>query len=946
MAQEANRADRTAVHAGDDSDTMRHPVTLAPGTRLGPYLVVDKLGEGGMGEVYKARDARLERTVAIKVLPPTLAADPGFRARFDREAKSISALNHPHICTLHDVGEVEGTAFLVMEHLEGETLADRLRKGPLPVDLSLAIASQIADALDKAHRHGIVHRDLKPGNIFLVRAAGASGAPHVKLLDFGLAKTGVAAVSGSFETQLATLTQPGAPLTARGTILGTFQYMAPEQIEGRDADARADIWAFGCVLYEMLTGRRAFEGRTQASLIASILERQPPPMAELQPLTPPALGRIVRTCLEKDPDNRFHTAHDLWLHLQWIEEGGSAAGLAAPIVTTRRRRARAFVAGAIGLTALLSGGAAWWLKPEPESSGVVGRFVIPLVDHHFTRGGRRLVAISPDGSRIAYIADRQIYLRRLHEAEAQAVRGTDVDPFDLTFSPDGEWLAFSTPSPATGTLDGGALKKISVAGGAPIQLCSVSAPFGLRWTGTTLLFSVGRQIQTVSDAGGTPQTLVSVAGDSNELLAQPQLLNDGRDLIYTVLQLPGRSLENATIVVQAVSGGARRVLVAGGSDGRMLPGGQLLYVRDSVLYGLSVDPRGLEPRGGPVALVENVRGGPASGVGQFDVAVNGTLVFAPQVARGVGLNLVWVDRQGREEVIPAPDRTYYVPSISPDGTRVAVSTVGPSEADIWIWDDQRGTETRLTSDAREENYPVWSKDGRYIFYRANPEGQFDIFRRPADGTGQPERLTATPESETPVSLLPDGQSLLIRVGASVSDPRSRLARLPFVGDVKPVPILSDTSGQSLGEISPDGRWILYQSDESSTQEEIWVRPYPNTEGGRWKISTNGGERPVWSRSGREIFYREQVGPRGDDSDRLMSVTVSPVPAGAAFSYGTPTPLFDVSRYSFLSIARTYDVSADGSRFLFFREPARTAGPDSLTVIVNWTAGLSAQLAGR
>jgi Tol biopolymer transport system component len=925
---------------------MRHPVTLAPGTRLGPYEILATLGAGGMGEVYKARDARLERTVAIKVLPASLAEDPEFKARFHREAKSISALNHPHICTLHDVGEVEGTAFLVMEHLDGETLAARLQKGPLPIDLSLDIASQVVDALDRAHRHGIVHRDLKPGNIFLVRAAGASGAPHVKLLDFGLAKTGVPVVSGSFETHVATASQPGAPLTARGTILGTIQYMAPEQIEGHEADARADIWAFGCVLYEMLTGRRAFEGRTQASLIASILERQPTPMAELQPMTPPALGRIVRTCLEKDPDNRFHTAHDLWLHLQWIEEGGSAAGVAAPIIARRRRRTRALMAGAIGLTALLSAGAAWWSKPAPERSAVVGQFVIPLVDHHFTRPGRRVVAISPDGSKIAYVADQQIYLRRLHEAQAQPVRGTDVDPFDLTFSPDGEWIAFSTPSPETGTLGGGALKKISVAGGAPIQLCSVSAPFGLRWTGNTLLFSVGRQIQTVSDAGGTPQTLVSVTEESNELLAQPQLLNDGRDLLYTVLQLPTRSLEGASIVVQPVSGGPRRVLVAGGSDGRMLPGGQLLYVRDSVLYGLSVDPRGLQPRGGPVPLVEKVRSGPASGVGQFDVAGNGTLVFAPQVERGARLTLVWVDRQGREQVIPAPDRTYYVPSISPDGTRVAVSTVGSNEADIWIWDDRRGTETRLTSDAREENYPVWSKDGRYIFYRANPEGQFDIFRRSADGTGQAERLTATPESETPVSLLPDGQSLLMRVGASVSDARSRLARLPLSGNDTAVPIISDTSGQWLGEISPDGRWILYQSDESSTQEEIWVRPYPNTEGGRWKISTNGGERPVWARSGREIFYREAVGRGRNESDRLMSVPVSSVPAGAPFSYGTPTALFDVSWYSFLSIARTYDVSADGSRFLFFREPTKDAVPDSLTIIINWTAGVSAQLAGR
>jgi hypothetical protein len=919
---------------------------LAAGTRFGPYEIVSSLGAGGMGEVYKARDARLERTVAIKVLPAGLADDPQFKARFDREAKSISALNHPHICTLYDVGDADGTAYLVMEHLDGETLSERLHKGPLPVEQALEVASQIADALDKAHRQGIVHRDLKPGNVFLVRAAGASGAPHVKLLDFGLAKSGVPAVSGSFETRLATSPGASPPLTAQGSILGTFQYMAPEQVEGHEADARADIWAFGCVLYEMLTGRRAFEGKTQASLIASILERQPTPMAELQPLTPPALGRVVRTCLEKNPDNRFHTAHDLWLHLQWIEEGGSAAGLPAPVVATRRRRTRAVVGGAIVATGLLSAAAAWWLKPEPSSSAVVGRFTIPLgTDVSFSRGGRRLVAISPDGTTIAFIADQQIYLRRLHEEDAQPVRGTNVDPADIAFSPDGQWLAFFAPVPGSASLDGASLKKIPIAGGAPIQLCSAGAPFGLRWQGNTLVFSTGRQIQTVLDSGGTPKPLVSIAAESSEVLAQPQLVNDGRDLLYTVLERPMTSFDNTSIVVQPVSGGDRRIVQAGASDGRLLPTGHLLFLRDSTLYAVTIDPQGLQTQGGPMPVIEGVRFGGGSGAAQFDVAGNGTVVFAPEAPSGGRLKMVWVTREGREEEIPAPARPYYIPSLSPDGTKIALSTFNPDEQDIWIWDDTRKTETRLAAEPWNENYPLWSRDGLYIFYRANPEGQYDIYRRAADGTGTPERLTATPESESPIGLLPDGQGLLMRVGATIFDPGSRLARLPLSGDLTPVPMINSATGQWLGEISPDGRWIAYQSRESSTQDEIWVRPYPNTDGGRWKVSTNGGERPLWSRTG-EILYREAVGRAGRDSDRLMSVRFSPARPGEPVE-GRPTPLFDVSRYSFRSTGRTYDISPDGRRFLFLRSDG-TAGstPDSLTVIVNWTEELRARLGGR
>ncbi len=569
---------------------------LTAGTRLGPYEIVSPIGAGGMGEVYKARDTRLDRTVALKVLPPALAADPEFKARFEREAKSISALNHPHICTLYDVGSQNGTDFLVMEFLEGETLGARLAKGSLPADHALEYAMQIADALDKAHRQGIVHRDLKPANVFLLKDAGGLGV--CKLLDFGLVKLVAASAQGTIETKLLTSPQPGiqtAPLTSQGSILGTFQYMAPEQIEGQDADARTDIWAFGCVLYEMLTGRRAFEGRSQASLIASILERQPTPMAELQPLTPPALSRIVRTCLEKHPDNRFHTAHDLRLHLQWIAEGGSAAGLPAPVVASRKRHDRLMFAGAALILAALAGGGAWFLKPAPVVTNVVSRFTMPLgAGQAFTRSGRRVVAISPDGTKIAYIANNQIYLRQMHESEAQPIRGTNVDPLDLTFSPDGQEIAFFTPATPQGPPTNVTLRKIRITGGTPVTLSPAVSPNGLRWQGDTLVFGQGQSIAAVAETGGKPRILVTATPESGEQLGHPQLLNSGRDVIYSVR--PRNSTFNeGEIVVQPVGGGARQVLIPAGTDGRVLPSGYLVYWRDGSLWGRAFDERARPP---------------------------------------------------------------------------------------------------------------------------------------------------------------------------------------------------------------------------------------------------------------------------------------------------------------------------------------------------------------
>jgi len=922
---------------------------LPAGTRLGPYEITGPIGAGGMGEVYKARDTRLERTVAIKVLPPALAGDPEFKARFEREAKSISALNHPHICTLYDVGEADGVSYLVMEFLEGETLADRLKRGVVAVDDAIELAGQIADALDKAHRQGIVHRDLKPANVFLVRALGASGAPHCKLLDFGLAKVGVTAASGTIETRLVTgmgagTQGPGGttPLTSQGTILGTFQYMAPEQIEGHDADARTDIWAFGCVLYEMLTGKRAFEGKSQASLIASILERQPAPMAELQPMTPPALGRLVRTCLEKNPDNRFHTAHDLWLYLQWIEEGGSAAGLPAPIVAGRRRHDRLVWAGAALGLAALAALAAWWLKPAPVVTNVRARFSYALpADQRLTRTGRRDIAISPDGTQFAYIANNQIYLRQMHELAAQPIRGTEVDPLDLTFSPDGQSIAFFEP-PATGSsVDSSTLKRIAVTGGTAVTVCPAGAPYGARWQGDRIVFSLGDRILSVPETGGAaPETLVSASAGSREIFAQPQLVGDGRTLLYTLRTT--RAFNESQIVVQPI-GGERRVLIEGGTDGRIVPSGHLLWVRDSTLYAQSIDPTSLQLVGGPVPILDGLRQTSTSGVGQYALSDSGTLAFVPGTSGGAS-DLVWVDRQGRKEPTGAPAQSYTYPRVSPDGTRIAVSTT-EGDADVWIWDLGRKALSKLTSGPDVDAYVAWTPDSKSIVFRSGLSGgQVDLYRRAADGTGTLERLTETPESESPQMVLSSNRQVLTRVAASDTTANGTLMLVPLVPGGQPEKVFATLQAtQVSGEISPDGHWIAYQSFEGSTRDEIHVRPFPDTDAGHWLVSSGGGDKPAWDRSGRELYFHG-VGAGGS---KLMRVTVQPWRAGAPFLYGTPELLFDTTKYVMFTIGRPYDVSPDGKRFLLIEAAGTdTTTSQSITVVTHWADDLRERVKGK
>jgi eukaryotic-like serine/threonine-protein kinase len=650
-------------------------MTLATGARLGPYEIVAPLGAGGMGELYRARDTRLDRTVAIKVLPSVLAADAQFRERFEREARAISALTHPHICTLHDVGEHNGFAFLVMEYLEGETLADRLARGHLQLDEALSFGIQIADALDAAHHRGIVHRDLKPANVVVTKTG-------TKLLDFGLAKGVAPAATFSGVSTAPTRQQD---LTARGSIVGTLQYMAPEQIEGQEADARTDIFAFGLLLYEMLTGKKAFEGKSQASLIGAILKDQPPPVSLVQPLSPQSLDRVVRRCLSKDPDDRWQTARDLAAELRWIVE--------SPSVAAQRnvpRPQRAWIERLVWsiVTLALIATVAWVLWRAPVTSGAT-RLTLelpPALDLQ-GGGGDRLLAMSPDGRSVAFVATSggktQIYLRHSDRFDPVPVSGTEggVDPF---FSPDGKWLGF-----IDGGVSGvgvvpetsGKLKKVPVGGGPPTTLCD-AANRGASWgPDNTIVFTASATsgLSRVNAAGGTPETLTKLQ-PSERSHRWPAFLPGGKAVLFSI-QPSDASFDDAQIAVRSLETGEQRVLAQGGFSPIYLPTGHLVFGRAGVLLAMPFDVRRLEVTGPPVPILEGVAMNTGTGAEQYATAA-GSLVYLPGPASATRRELVWVDQRGAERPLGVEKRPYNDLAVSPDGQGIALEVMARPET--WI----------------------------------------------------------------------------------------------------------------------------------------------------------------------------------------------------------------------------------------------------------------------
>jgi eukaryotic-like serine/threonine-protein kinase len=896
-------------------------MTLAPGTRIGPYQVTALLGEGGMGKVWRAHHTGLKRDDALKVLPDAFASDPDRLARFQREAQVLASLNHPNIAHVYGLEKADGVQALVMELVEGPTLADRIAKGPIPVDEALPIARQIAEALEVAHEQGIIHRDLKPANI-KVRSDGT-----VKVLDFGLAKALEPAFANGIDvTASPTITSP-AMMTGVGVLLGTAAYMSPEQARGKAVDKRADIWAFGCVVYEMLTGKRAFEGNEVSDVLASVLAREPDWTA-LPPGLPPVLVTFLKRCLHKDLKQRIGDLQSVRLALEGVFGSGASQDIETAVCRPRWRRAVPYAVGAFVATIVLGVAAgSLWPAADPRP---VNRFANDIPSTLVFRStARSVMAMAPDGRTVVYNTSQGFYLHALDELDGRMIPGTDGDLFNPVFSPDGQFIGYWDGRKAS-------LMRIGINGGAPVAIAPIGLPEGLSWAATgTIFFGRPQGIMAVPSTGGMP-TLVIKANES-ERLDSPQLLPDGDSVLFTVTTATGDTRwDQAEIMVQSLRTGSRTLVLEGGSDARYLSTGHLIYARGNTLFSAVFDIERLAVSGEAVPVAEGLRRtntpGSDSAAANYDVSNEGTLVFLTGGASADRRSLVWVDRQGREQPLSAPPRAYVYPRISPDGTRVALR-VRDQQRDIWIWDFERETLTRITFSPGEELYPVWTTDGqRLLFDAPGGDGLPSVFWQAADGTGTAEQLSDSRNRPRPFSLTPDGNGVVLRVGSA---PPYDLALLLLGSTRRTEPLLTTPFNETNAEISPDGRWMVYESDESG-RSEVYVRPFPNVQGGRWQVSRERGTRPSWSRNGRELFYLAR------DGGNTILIRVS-VEAGKTWIAGTPTELF-TGRF-FADDApngpgqgRTYDVSPDGQRFLMLKE-GDGSGNDApvrrLVVVQNW-----------
>ena len=901
-------------------------MALASGTKLGPYEILNPLGAGGMGEVYRAKDTRLDRTVAIKVLPSHLSSDPELKQRMEREAKAISALQHANICTLYDIGTQDGTQFLVMEYLEGQTLAERLVKGALPVEQVLKIGTEIAQALEKAHQQGIIHRDLKPANIMLTKAGA-------KLMDFGLAKPKISIAAeavGPFTpstptVNLASLTAAASPLTQKGSIVGTFQYMAPELLQGAEADARSDLFSFGCVLYEMVTGRRAFEGKSQLSVFTSILEKDPEPISASQPLAPPMLDRVVRACLAKDPADRIQSAHDVAMDLRWVGESTIADSTLAESEkpSSEFKKSWAALAGMVVLAFVALAGFAGYRWARSSADSLSLRAEIPPPDKFSldtTGDAGGMPVLSPQGDKLAFVAHsgetKTLWVRALNSDTAQPLEGTQnaMHPF---WSPDGRYIGFFA---------NGKLAKIAATGGPVSVLADAPNSRGGSWSADDVIvfapdFLGG--LSKVSAQGGAVEPATLIEKTKHDTHRWPWFLPDGKHFLFLATSHTGGDPTPNGIYFASLDNKETRQIVTSDSAAQYASG-YLLYRANTALVAQPFDPQSGALSGSAVPLFNNLRDDVGVWRSIFAVSQNGLMVYQLGNAASAKSKLVWFDRSGKALADFDPGESTIIDiRLSPDNKRAAFA----SGTGIWTLDLVRKTKTRITFDQQIVQEPTWSPDGKTIMFSARTAtggGNVEIRSKAADGSGAEKTLISVQNNYHYPAWSPDGKYLTYIRGDG--EKMVSLWIVPVAGDAKPIAIVQPPSPQSdinSYRVSPDSRWVAYVSDESGVQE-IYITSFPGGQG-KWKVSSNGGAYPAWRADGKELFYQSLA-------NDFFACPIAM--KGSEIEVGTPQRLFNTSAPG---IGISFDVSADGKRLLINHAEEEAQAP--LQLLTNWPAEL-------
>jgi serine/threonine protein kinase/WD40 repeat protein len=889
------------------------------GKTLAHYEIISMLGKGGMGEVYKAKDTKLGRDVAIKILPEEFARDADRVARFQREARLLASLNYPNIAGIYGLEESDGTNFLVMELIEGNTLADRIKSGPIPVEEALKLALQIAKALEAAHEKGVIHRDLKPANIKVTPDG------KIKILDFGLAKA-FAEDQGEEKPQDSPTLSAAA--TRQGVILGTAAYMSPEQARGKSIDKRTDIWAFGCVLYEMLTGQAAFQGEDVSEILASVIKGD----ADLTLLPPgihPRVREILIRCLHKEQKKRYRDIAEAQYEIEQVLADPSGVFVQRVTIAKPRKKLRVgifWIVAVFILGLIMAGVAVWKLKPtEPRQ---VVRFDYKLSgNRQYGNLTERIFAISPDGSQLVYATNEGLYLHSMDEMESKLLPGTGGVMQRPFFSPDGKWIGFFSSADNR-------LKKIAIDSGAPVTVAEVSIFGSFDWgpDGVIRYGQVGRGIMAVSSNGGTPEQIIKPP--KNETFGHPQILPNGDSILLTrTFPLP------SMIMVQSLKSGELKELFKG-TVAKYLTAGIIVYESGGSLFAIRFDLNTLRVTGGPIPLIEDILR--MQGAPQYAVSKSGTLAYIPGTSASSSENiLVWVDRQGKEEPLSVKPNDYRFLKISPDGTQVALAISTGGSEDIYIWDIIHENMRQLTFDEADDCFPLWTRDGKRIVFTSNRKHNTGVYWKAADGTGEDELLCSLSEEILlPWSWSADGKTLAL-ISVTYESTLADIVTLCLDGDKTVKPLLQTGQWETAPQISPDGKWIAYIVNESRqdpfSQYELYVRPFPNVSGGLWKVSMSGADEPKWSWDGNELFYWTD--------DALMVVAVASEPT---FKFGTPKVLLQRKPMGTSSMGLTgipWDVHPDGKRFLMLKESgtpdkiSAEKSPRSINIVLNWTEEL-------